>query len=84
VSLRGERFLARHCAPPVESGAKQSRLLSVCLLRKYLARHRLRNLEVKDEIAALVYPEELEGLAMTVVTTLNAHVLDLGKDSIMS
>ena len=44
MSLRGVRFLARHCEPPVESGAKQSHLLPVCFLRKSLARNRLRNL----------------------------------------
>ncbi len=42
------------------------------------------NLAVRDEIAALVYPEELEGFAMTILTILNAHVLDSGKDSIMN
>ena len=74
---------------PVEPGAKpfgleqfslaltaerQSQLLSVCLLRKYLARNRLRNLAVKDEIAALLPPPR-ESLAMTNVIMLNGFVL---------
>ena len=42
-----------HCEPPVQSGAKQSHLLSVCFFRKHLARNRLRNLTAKDEIATL-------------------------------
>jgi hypothetical protein len=55
MSLRGARFLARHCEPPIDSGAKQSRLFSVCFLRKCMARNRLRNLfnDFSHEIASL-------------------------------
>jgi hypothetical protein len=74
VSLRGVRFLARHCEPLIDSGAKQSHLFSVRFLRKHLARNRLRNLEVKDKIATLL-PLTRESLAMTIVLIINVHVL---------